>query len=91
MANLQWQANLEAFFRSLLGQYLLDRTESFFNQLYRPAVHSESHLAVIDTHLMQNGGLKIADVVLVLNGVITGIIGRAVDDSCLDSASPATR
>src|SRR6266404_3437562 len=40
---------------------------------------------------MQNGGLKIADVVSILNGVITGIIGRAVDDSRLNSASRKPR
>ena len=81
MSRMPWQIDSRQGLLELLDQDVLNRAESLFHQFDGPAVHSDGHFAVVESHLMQNGGLKIADVVSILNGVITGIIGRAVDDS----------
>ena len=53
----------------------------------RTPIGNEVHLFVIQSHLLQDGRLEIADVVRRLNGPIADLVGRTFDDATPDAAS----
>jgi hypothetical protein len=47
----------------------------------RAAVQTEVHFLVVQAHLLEDGGLQIADVMGILSSTIADLIGRATDAS----------
>ena len=70
-----------------LAQDGRDGAETFFDEVEWPAVQDEIHFRMIQADLMQDGGLKVADVMRLLNRLVANFIGGALDDSALDAAS----
>src|SRR5262249_22948842 len=71
----------------LLTQDLLDRTVAFLDQSHGAAEDLKLHLGIVESQLMQNGGVNIAIVVTVFDGFEAEFVGGSVNRAPFDASS----
>src|SRR5207244_12060001 len=70
-----------------LTQDVGDRPLALFHQLHRPPQGVELHLLVVEPELPQDRRVQVAVVMAILDGLVTHLVGRAVDDAALHAAA----